>query len=106
MVTDCLPAEKFAYVANFSSSNVSMFTINATTGTLTPIGPPVPAGTNPVSVAIDPTGKYAYVINQNSSDVSVFRVSAATGACWHSVRQSPRERRRDLRQHPTAGIDT
>jgi len=38
----------FAYVANYDSANVSAYTVNATTGKLTPVaGSPFGAGTNP-----------------------------------------------------------
>jgi hypothetical protein len=44
---------KFAYVANAGSNNVSGYTIDSTTGALTPIpGSPFAAGKFPVSVAI------------------------------------------------------
>ena len=56
------PSGKFAYVANCGSNDVSMYTINATTGALTSIGT-IAAGTSPVSMAVDPAGKFAYVAN-------------------------------------------
>jgi 6-phosphogluconolactonase len=40
------PAGKFAYVTNSGSNDVSMYTINATTGALTSIGT-IAAGTGP-----------------------------------------------------------
>ena len=57
---------QFAYVANQFSNDVSGHTINATTGTLTPIpGSPFAAGVFPVSVAVDPApGKFTYVANR------------------------------------------
>src|SRR5262245_7114947 len=71
---------QFAYVANQFSNDVSGYTINATTGTLTPIpGSPFAAGVFPVSVAVDPTGKFSYVANQFSNDVSGYTINAATG---------------------------
>jgi 6-phosphogluconolactonase (cycloisomerase 2 family) len=78
------PSGKFAYVANKSeppgsAGNVSMYTINAGTGGLTSIGT-IAAGTNPVSVAVDPTGKFAYVANSGSNDVSMYAVNTTTGA--------------------------
>jgi 6-phosphogluconolactonase len=78
------PAGKFAYVANKSdppgsAGNVSMYTINAATGALTSIGTIV-AGTDPVSVAVDPTGKFAYVTNSGSNDVSMYTINTNTGA--------------------------
>ena len=44
------PSGKFAYVANYGSDNVSVYTINASTGALTAVGTPVAAGTFPLSV--------------------------------------------------------
>lgn len=47
------PSGKFAYVANAGSNSVSAFTINPTTGALTPVaGSPFAAGTQPHSVTI------------------------------------------------------
>jgi YVTN family beta-propeller protein len=78
------PTGKFAYVATESdppgsAGNVSMYTINASTGALTSIGT-IPAGTDPTSVAEDPTGKFAYVTNSGSNDISMFTINTSTGA--------------------------
>ena len=75
----CSISKQFAYVVNSASNNVSAYTINATTGELTAIGSPVAAGTNPFSIAIDPTGKFAYVANASSNNVSAYTVNATTG---------------------------
>jgi YVTN family beta-propeller protein len=77
------PSGKFAYVANWSdpygsAGNVSMYTIDATTGALT-YKAGVAAGTTPVSVAVDPTGKSAYVTNSGSNDISMYTINATTG---------------------------
>ena len=72
-------AGAFAYVTNSGSNNVSMYSINATTGVLTS-GGLIDAGTTPLSVAVDPTGKFAYVTNFGSNDVSMYTINAATGA--------------------------
>jgi YVTN family beta-propeller protein len=69
---------KFAYVANSTSNNVSMYTINPTTGTLQPIGT-IGAGTFPVSVAVDPSGRFVYVANLDSDSVSMYTIDATTG---------------------------
>jgi 6-phosphogluconolactonase (cycloisomerase 2 family) len=53
---------KFAYVANDLSDNVSIYTIDATTGLLTFAGE-IDAGLYPSSVAVDPFGKFVYVAN-------------------------------------------
>jgi 6-phosphogluconolactonase (cycloisomerase 2 family) len=71
---------RFAYVANQNSNNISGFRIDATAGTLIAIaGSPFPAGTGPVSVAVDPSGRFAYVANLFSNDISGFRIDAAAG---------------------------
>lgn len=80
------PSGKFAYVANeggFAPTNVSMFSINTTTGALTFIGT-VAAGGRAVSVALDPTGKFAYVANSDSNDVSIYMINTTTGALTSS----------------------
>ena len=74
------PPPRFAYVANQSNS-VSAFTINATTGALTPVaGSPFAAGASPNCVTVDPTGKFAYVPNFNSNNISVYTINTTTGA--------------------------
>jgi len=76
------PSGKFAYVVNENAGpagNVSMYTINATTGALTSTGT-IAAGTDPVSMAVDPAGKFAYVTNSGSNDVSMYTIDGTTGA--------------------------
>jgi YVTN family beta-propeller protein len=73
------PADRFAYVTNYSSNDVSMYTIDATTGALTSIGT-IAAGTAPQSVAVDPASRFAYVTNSSSNDVSMYSINATTGA--------------------------
>jgi hypothetical protein len=79
------PSGKFAYVANSDSSNVSAYTIDSTTGALTPVpGAPFAAGLNAFSVAVDPSGKFAYVANQCGNcpqgSVSAYTIDSTTGA--------------------------
>jgi len=72
---------QFVYAANTGSNDVSAYTIDPRTGALTPIaGSPFPAGSAPVSVAVDPSGKFAYVANFNSSTVSAYTIDPRTGA--------------------------
>jgi len=82
------PSGKFAYAAEGgafpaggfgSSSSVSMFTVNSTTGALTSIGT-IAAGAGPDSVAVDPSGMFAYVPNFGSNDVSMYTIDTTTGA--------------------------
>jgi 6-phosphogluconolactonase (cycloisomerase 2 family) len=75
------PAGKFAYVANFTSGDVSAFVIDANSGALSKVIPSgagsssPPAGVNPDSVAIDPSGKFVYVANFGGG-VTAFRIVA------------------------------
>ena len=75
---------QFAYVTNFSDSNVSAYTIDPATGALTAIpGSPFSAGADPVSVAVDPSGKFVYVANNAVGNiVSGFTIDP-TGANGH-----------------------
>jgi YVTN family beta-propeller protein len=78
------PSGKFAYVTTAgetfgSAGNVSMYTIDATTGILASIGK-IAAGTGPNFLAVDPAGKFAYVTNAASNDVTMYTIDAATGA--------------------------
>ena len=63
------PAGKFLYVSASDSvdATVSMFTINQTTGVLTPTSPAtVLTGGIPFQVVVAPSGKFAYVVNNLS----------------------------------------
>jgi 6-phosphogluconolactonase (cycloisomerase 2 family) len=78
------PSGRFAYVAEgydstFTDSEVSMYTINPTTGTLTSAGT-VAAGLGAISIAVHPSGKFAYVTNSGSNDVAAYSLNSATGA--------------------------
>jgi 6-phosphogluconolactonase len=83
MVVD--PAGRFAYVANLVSnvsgpSTISMYTINSTTGVLSPTTPAtVPTGWFPQGIAIDPLGRFVYTANTNDSSVSMFTINQSTG---------------------------
>ena len=82
------PSGRFAYVANsfafVGGNSVSGYTIDSTSGALTPIpGSPFPAGLVPESVAVDPSGRFAYVANggrfPRPGDVSAFTINSTTG---------------------------
>lgn len=84
------PTGKFVYVANESNSdslagNVSMYTINTTTGALTSIGSPVAADFGAHAVSVDPLGKFAYVANdgifqETGGSLSTYTINSTTGA--------------------------
>jgi len=83
------PTGKFLFVANCGGGgscggtlpgSVSGYTIDATTGVLTPVpGSPFPTGSNSEAVSVDPSGTFAYVANAGSNDVSAYRIDASTG---------------------------
>jgi len=79
------PAGKFVYVANLGSNatdlaTVSMYTINSSTGVLTPTTPAtVATGFFPQGIAIDPSGKFVYTANSDDNTVSMFTINSSTG---------------------------
>ena len=89
------PFGKFVYVASQESyttgsntppGSVSAYTLDQTTGTLTPLqtisaggSPAVLAGGQTESVTVDPSGQYAYVASRASSDVSIYWIDSSTG---------------------------
>jgi 6-phosphogluconolactonase (cycloisomerase 2 family) len=83
MVAD--PLGRFAYVANLVSNatdlaTISSFTINPTTGVLTPTTPAtVPTGFFPQEIAIDPQGRFVYTANSDDATVSMFTINQTTG---------------------------
>src|SRR3989442_561934 len=62
------PSGAFAYVANFSSNDVSVIDTGTTPPTVVAT---VPVGSSPMGVAITPDGGFAYVTNLTSNSVSV-----------------------------------
>lgn len=80
------PTGTYLYVTNFQDGNVSSFSINPQTGSLTLIGSPVATGNltgasptpGPIAVQVDPSGQFVYVVNQADGSVSLF--TSAAGA--------------------------
>ena len=74
------PSGRFAYVPDtYSAPNnfISQYTIDSTTGVLTPNATSVvSAGNQPTAVAVDPSGKFAYVTNRQDSTVSMFTIDS------------------------------
>lgn len=66
------------YVANNLSNSISVYTINAANGTLTPVaGNPFSTAADPVFVAADPSGRFLYVASYSSERISGYAVDAA-----------------------------
>ena len=71
----------FALVANWDSNNVSVYSMDTRTGALTQVaGSPFSTGTNPKSIAIDPSGHYVYVANYGSDDIRIYSLDKSTGS--------------------------
>ena len=79
------PLGRFVYVANLVSNSsdeatISMYTINPSTGVLTPTSPAtVSTGFFPQAITIDPMGKFVYTANSDDNTVSMFTVNQTTG---------------------------
>jgi 6-phosphogluconolactonase (cycloisomerase 2 family) len=77
-------AGRFAFVANYTTNNVSVYAIDAVTRALTEVlGSPFPAGTSPTAVKVDSSGRFLYVSNYGfpgSGTVSAYMINATTGA--------------------------
>jgi DNA-binding beta-propeller fold protein YncE len=66
------------FMANFSSNNVSAFTVRSD-GSLSRVGSPVATGSGPISTAVSPDGRFLYVANHTGHSISGFRI-ASNGA--------------------------
>jgi 6-phosphogluconolactonase (cycloisomerase 2 family) len=76
------PSGKFVYAASVQSGSVSAYSIDVTTGVLTPVaGSPFPGTLSAFSVTVDPAGKFVYVANAIPSDsISAYAINPSTGA--------------------------
>lgn len=74
------PSGRFAYAANDFTDELSVFSIDASTGAISSVGMSIATGTTPQGVTIDPSGRFAYVPNFGSNDVSAYAIDARTGA--------------------------
>jgi 6-phosphogluconolactonase (cycloisomerase 2 family) len=71
---------KFLFVSNQNAGSVSAFSINTSTGVLTPVpGSPFSTGGTPHGVAVDAAGKFVFVGNESGS-VSAFTINSNNGA--------------------------
>lgn len=75
------PSGDYLYVMNAASENISVFSINAKTGTLTQLaGSPFPIGLAPLNMQITPSGKLLFVtaVGAPYGLIEAFSVSAGT----------------------------
>jgi DNA-binding beta-propeller fold protein YncE len=78
--TNIVPLE-FAYVTIPASNEVAGYSIDATSGALTPLaGSPFPAGVGPSSAVVSAGGQSLYVVNPASNSLSVYSIDHTSGA--------------------------
>jgi 6-phosphogluconolactonase len=76
------PAGGFLYVANAGSDNISVFSIDSSTGALTQLAnSPFPVGLPPLNIQLTPSGNYLYVTASggqagNNGSIAGFSVNA------------------------------
>ena len=84
------PSGSFLYAANAGSNSIAEFTIDSSTGSLTPVlGSPLGGAlTDPTTLLIDPSGKYLYVAN-NTSSGTLAAYTIGTGGALTVLSGSP-----------------
>ena len=70
---------EFSYSTNAVDNTISAFSVDAFTGALVSVSPPVAAGLSPIAIASTSDKKYLYVANSGSNDVSAFAVDPNNG---------------------------
>jgi len=73
------PSGRFLYGSNRGHDTIAVFSIDSTSGKLTPVQHEPTRGSIPRNFNLDPTGHWLVVGHQNSESVVVFRVDALTG---------------------------
>ena len=72
-------AGRFLYVSNRGHDTITVFAVDARTGTLSPVERASAGGRTPRNFTIDPTGNYLLASNQNGENIVVLRIDAKTG---------------------------
>jgi 6-phosphogluconolactonase len=73
------PSGRFLYASNRGHDSITVFAIDSTKGTLTPVEYTPTQGKTPRSFAIDPTGTLLLAANQKSDNIVIFRIDQKTG---------------------------
>ena len=80
------PSGKFVYVTNHGTSTISVYSVNSTSGALTPVSgspfsipPPSECDAQPYGAAIGPSGQFLYVADYGCSSISIFFLNPLTG---------------------------
>jgi 6-phosphogluconolactonase len=71
------PDGSFVVLANQATSNISVFSLDSSTGGLTAVsGSPFASGNQPGPVAIDPSGKFIFVGNTGGNSLSAYGIDS------------------------------
>jgi 6-phosphogluconolactonase len=70
---------EFSYSTNTADNAISGFSVDAYTGALVSVGPPVAAGRSPYALVSSGDKQHLYVANSDSNDVSAFAVDRSSG---------------------------
>jgi 6-phosphogluconolactonase len=74
------PDGKFLYCTNRGESNtIAIFSINPSTGILTPVAHQSTLGVHPRNFTIHPSGNFLLVANRDSDEVVIFQINTITG---------------------------
>lgn len=73
------PNGRFLYGSNRGHNSIAMFSVDAGTGFLEPIGHEPTGGDIPRNFAIEPGGKFLYAANQNSDNIVYFKIDPGNG---------------------------
>jgi len=73
------PSSRFAYASNRGHDSISVFSIDARTGSLSLIQHIPSGGRTPRSIALDPGGKWLLAAHQDTENIAVFRIDPASG---------------------------
>lgn len=74
------PSGDFLYGSNRGHDSLAIFSIDQTTGLLTPVAIESTRGENPRNFGIDPTGTFLLAANQSTDTVTTFRIDQTSGA--------------------------
>ena len=67
------------YCSNRGHDSVAIFSADATSGLLTPIGWQATQGASPRFVGLDPSGRFLHAANENGDTIVTFAIDATTG---------------------------
>jgi len=90
-----------AYITGTGLHDLTAFDVDPTTGALTQIAAPIPAGFSPMDVVVDPLGGFAYVAALDSLAVRSYRLDPPSRAPAFAGESSPEFQVRRLAVHPS-----